>query len=217
MNDKEIKEKIKELDLTYEAENPLYEVIQTDKMIFQFQVFPKSSKKKISAKILDKMIDDPIFSQELWMQEQYDENLQKEIIGYINVFRKKIAEFLVDDMGQEIKIVGFPDGVLLDVKYEENILNRDFFAPKAKNLKEAFNQTGRKGVEFFDGEELSEFENKINNNQMTSEGTQILIAESIVIFKGEDKDFWSAKAAQDDVDLIIQTVKGERGNANKLG
>ncbi|PZU88629.1 MAG: hypothetical protein DI529_05375 [Chryseobacterium sp.] len=141
-------------------------------------------------------------------EKTMDTALQEKIQDYINVYRNISSSFLEPNVGQRIKIVGFEDGVVLEIESKPKLSNSDHFFNEVDTIEMAFSLLQREPTPA-----AMKFKTPFND-------TSIEVGESIFIIKGKEEHFWTMQQAYFDMDAIIDVIekvieKKEKTNLKK--
>lgn len=137
----------------------------------------------------------------------FNEDLKKKLHEYINVFRTKIGTHLRPEFGQEIRVVGFPDGVILNVLQKPYIWNEDKFMGFAPSLTDAFTAVNKRIEDYLEGEELTSYLSAVKEGKMPFDGPNILFGDGLLIIKSKEE--WTIENAQKDVSDIINYIEAK--------
>lgn len=213
MNEKNKEELSKKLGIKVDdLDLGLEELIDRKKILVYHNKINPSLYGSATAVIVSSIMADHIFNQPEVIAEvskmeiQYEPNFKRQIQTYVSTFRKRFSEFLEDGIGQEISIVGFSTGVLIDIRQDPEISSADIFMQKTQNLTEAFNQIGKEINHFLNDDQNAKLQAKFQN-EVSNESTEIFIGTGISLVKGNAEQLWTKVAAEKDVKSVINAIK----------
>lgn len=148
-------------------------------------------------------------------ESMFDPELKSKVQTYINCFRNEIGQYLHKSIGQQFNIVGFPSGVIIEIKQGPDVSNMDSFKGKVTEIGKAFNRLGRRLENYFEGEKLAAHQQAFNQNKRyVQDGTELLFGNGIVIIAGNEDRFWTESNARADVKEIVDHMLARQKEMN---
>lgn len=121
--------------------------------------------------------------------------------SYINAFRVGMASFLQGKISQEIDIVEFDNGVLLDIKQRSFLTNTNQFLGVVDKPEYAIDLLQEK-IGDLKRTDLKLLKDTFSEHKFTADTNIIYLGESIIIVKGKKENLWTEKQASSDAEKI---------------
>lgn len=143
------------------------------------------------------------------MFEQQD---QDKIQDYINSFRNKIGQYIDSNVGQEISVCGFADGIIINLRQGLRLPNIDKIIGIVPSLKEALAL-----LDINDYSGSPTLLQAVKDNKKPSDATGYFFAgDSFFMIKGKDDAYWSKSAAIEDIETINSYMLQLQERAKKV-
>ena len=127
-------------------------------------------------------------------KEQLPKELNDTLQEYITSFRAEMAQFLQGKIAQEIDVVKFKDGILLDIKQRVFVMNTEGYIGEVDTVQDAISKLDKTIGNLKRGD-LDVLNQKASSLNLNTNPNQIFFGDNIVIIKSNTERFWTKDQA----------------------